>query len=243
MNKGSGVLLISIVALMALSKKKATPIPPPAETSSAGITIDIVGATHNSPASVIEDQSYLVRIGITNQTKKGNTPWGADLDISVQGSTPSFNLIVPFRSLQHFAAQETKVINQVLNVPIGSSGESGQITVGVFDPMQNLLASATEPLTIKVAEIKYAVAITSGVAEGTVPLGFTATSDDLNTIINQGITPESQEYQTACALAEAQAMSQATENDIVAWSSSQGYHTVEIGSTEYYNVRYDEPYY
>ena len=241
MNKGTGagLLLVSIVALMALSKKK------PAGASAASITIDIVGATHNSPTTVTEGETYPVRIGITNRTMKGDLPWEADFDVAVSSTTNIHTLIPSSSAKYHFFINESKVLNTSMNVPLGSGGETGRIVVLVYDPAGNIIAQKSEVINVQTVTITYAAAVTAitpgvsatelgkAVSEGTIPAGFTATSQQLDDLIAQGITPDTEVYIAARDITYAQVAAETTSNQVIAWSSAEGYHSVEIGSVEY----------
>ena len=65
--------------------------------------------------------------------------------------------------------------------------------------------------------------------------GFTATVDQLN---NLGSSVGSTSYQQAVNTAFNNIYSTLGANQMVAWSSSQGYYAVDVGSSDYYDYWY-----
>ena len=75
------------------------------------------------------------------------------------------------------------------------------------------------------------------IEQGELPLGFTGTSNEMDAIAAAGYPVDSSVYMTARDLAYIEAASQATSNQVIAWSSAGGYHPIEIGSPEYWETQ------
>jgi len=154
-----------IAGLLYLATKvKAAPPPPEA----AAIRIEILDAegnpvAHNSPAELIEGESYTVRVTVTNRSTKAGMPWEATLEIVVQAATEWTTLIPVTATMQDFGAGQTRSFDYPMSVPVGTGGETGQIIALVNDPAGVELARAREDITIISIEIIYGATVTIGV--------------------------------------------------------------------------------
>jgi len=97
-----------------------------------------------------EGESYTVRVTVTNRSTRGGEPCEADLDVGVQAFSTYHTLISATRRTQHFDAAQSLAFAYPMAVPLGSGGETGSIAARVFDPADNVLADAGEPITIEV---------------------------------------------------------------------------------------------
>lgn len=107
----------------------------------------------NSPATVIEGQSYLVRVAVVNQSFRAGVPVGATLEVLIMASVDGVDLIPYDTRTAVFGAGETKTFESALNIPSGYGGMTGIIVANVFDPNGNLLDSGSEELVIGSAVI------------------------------------------------------------------------------------------
>jgi len=102
----------------------------------------------NSPATVVEGESYSVRLTVTNRSTKAGIPVGAPLEIVISAATAWTTLIPVTPSTEAFAAGETRSFDYAMGVPLGSGGEFGQIIGLVRDPTGIEVARAAEDLNI-----------------------------------------------------------------------------------------------
>lgn len=102
----------------------------------------------NSPAEVIEGKVYVITLTVTNQSTKAGMPVEAVLGIGISAATEFTTLISPQLSSEYFSANETRVFEYAMSVPIGAGGQGGVITSWVEDPTGLAIASATEDLVI-----------------------------------------------------------------------------------------------
>ena len=149
-----------IIYLIAKAKE-APPAPPPDEPT-ATIVIEVIGAEHNSPVMLTEGESYTVRLTITNRSTKAGEPWAADLHIIISAATYSYTLIPPQDTIEHFSAGQTRIFDYFMDIPVGSGGESGAISVTVADPIGIPIVTATEPVNIAIVEIVYGATVVIG---------------------------------------------------------------------------------
>lgn len=157
---GLGLGLVGAVGLYALAQ--AAPAP-----EGAKIKIEILDAEghpvpHNSPVSLLEGESYTVRLTITNLSTKAGEPWGTNLDVMITAFCDYTTLITITRATEYFAAGEAIIFDYPMAVPLGTGGQAGQIVVRVFDPEGNLVAEGIEPLTVETIEIIYGATIVIG---------------------------------------------------------------------------------
>lgn len=103
----------------------------------------------NSPATVRESESYLVRVTVTNRTFKAGQPWEATLTVIVSASVDTVDLVPYDTWTELFNANETRIFESALNIPSGVAGMTGGIVADVFDPAGNLLVSASESLVVE----------------------------------------------------------------------------------------------
>jgi len=113
----------------------------------------------NSPAEVVEGESYLVRLTVTNQSTKAGIPVDVNLEIVISAATAWTTLIPVTSSMEAFAAGQTRTFDYTMNVPLGSGGESGQIIGLVRDPTGIEITRATESISIEAVEVEYTLAV------------------------------------------------------------------------------------
>lgn len=102
----------------------------------------------NSPATVVEGESYLVWLTVTNQSIKAGLPVEATLGVGISAATEFTTLIPPQITDKHFGPGEIKMLSYPMDVPMGSSGETGVITAWIEDPTGRAIASASEDVII-----------------------------------------------------------------------------------------------
>lgn len=158
-----GGLAAVIGGIFLATRAKAAPPPP----EGAEIIIEVLDAEgnplpHNSPVELEEGESYTVRLTITNLSTKAGVPWDATLDVVIQAATAYTALIPVSSSSEYFAAGQTKAFNYPMNIPLGTGGETGQITALVKDPMGVELARAAESIDIITIEIIYGATVVIG---------------------------------------------------------------------------------
>lgn len=156
-----GTLLATAVGVPLLLRKKE--VPPP----EAPITITILDAQgkpvpRTSPVTLTEGASYTARITARNTSTKAGTPWAATLGVGISGSTAVRQLIAAQIKQVNFAADEAKAFDFPFSLPMGSGGESGEITAWVQDPTGKAISSAREPLTIAEVPVIYSATIVIG---------------------------------------------------------------------------------
>jgi len=103
----------------------------------------------SSLATVLEGESYPVRVTVTNRSTRAGEPCETDLAVEIEGSTYYTTLIPTQRIAEHFDAGQAKAFTYSMNVPMGSGGETGSIRTRVFAPDGSLIAAAEEPITIQ----------------------------------------------------------------------------------------------
>ena len=120
---------------------------------------------HNSAFSLLEGETYTVKVTVNNRTTRGGAAYRADLTLSVSAGTSNHVLIAQQSQTGHFAAGESLSFGYTMAVPQGSVGESGTITATVFAPTGGQLASQARDFTIA-ASITYGADVDIG---GTAP--------------------------------------------------------------------------
>jgi len=164
-DKGKAVAVIGglgIVGLVAFVATRAKAAPPEGPAASVKITVlDAEGTPvpRNSPVTVDEGATYTVAVAVTNMTTKGGVPWEADLETWVMAAADWTDLIPGDIYPQHYLAGQISYFYSTLVIPVGLGGAIGAITVNVFDPDDNLVATAIEPLTIRSLALIYGAAI------------------------------------------------------------------------------------
>jgi len=146
---------------------KAKAAPPPGAQASIGIEIlDAQGnpVPHNSPATLVEGESYIARLTVTNRSTKAGQPWEATFEIVAHASTAYETLIPVTATQEYFGPGETRAFDYPFTVPLGTGGQSGQISGVVNDLTGVRLARAIEDFTITTVEIIYAAEIIVGVS-------------------------------------------------------------------------------
>ena len=158
-----GLGLVGGLVYLATRKVKAPPEGPP-----AAVKIEVYDSEgnlvpSNSPVTLDEGATYTVMVAVTNKTTRGGVPWEANLETIIMAATTLVDLIPYDVREALFAPNETKSFTSPLVIPVGLGGQTGAITVDVFDPAGILLAYAVEPLTIQSVAIIYGATVTIGV--------------------------------------------------------------------------------
>lgn len=113
----------------------------------------------SSPATVVEGESYSVRLTVTNQSTKAGVPTEAMLRIAIEAivslDTWVTETLIPTQEREeHFSPGQTRTFNYTMNIPLGLAGYSGSIGASVMDPTGLIiLDSASEPLIIEAVPI------------------------------------------------------------------------------------------
>lgn len=97
--------------------------------------------------------------------------------------------------------------------------------------LENALAAFEAPPPVVTAEAEVAAAVevaevAAAVAQGSVPVDFTASKDQLDALANAGYTKESSTYKKAVDNSYTKTASQTKSGETVAWSSSKGYYNI-----------------
>ena len=74
------------------------------------------------------------------------------------------------------------------------------------------------------------------IVKGELPLGFTGTSAEMDALAAAGHLVDSPVYTGARILARYEAEAKAQPGEVVAWSPEEGYHPMEVGSDEYWDI-------
>ena len=163
---GVGIGLV-VAGLVLLGVKKAeVPLEPPEPTEgeAATIVIEIVGAEKNSPAVVVEGETYPVRVTVTNTTTKVGTPWEATFNIRMVVNIGNWGVILgPTVSDEYFDAGITRVFEYLMSIPVGTGGLPGSVNFIIRGPAANVLATASEIFDVVEAEIIYGASVVIGV--------------------------------------------------------------------------------
>lgn len=154
---GIGLGIAGVLGVAVLARAAAP------EGPAATIKIEVIGAEGHSPVTLEEGESYTVRLTVTNLTAKAGQPWEATLEVVVFAGTDFRTLIPTTASSEYFTAEQTRVFDYPISVPLGAGGEPGNIVAVVNDPAGIELASATEYFSIATIEIIYGATITIGV--------------------------------------------------------------------------------
>jgi len=120
----------------------------------------------SSPASVVEGETYTVRLTVSNLSTTAGQPCEATLRIGIGAIVLSEVLIPTQEREEYFSANQTRTFDYTMYVPPGLGGYSGSISAAVMDPTGLIiLDQATEPLVVEaeVVEIIYGASITIGV--------------------------------------------------------------------------------
>jgi len=154
-----GIAGLAGVIYLATRGKAALP-----EGPSASISIEVLDSggnpvPKNSPAIVNEGESYTVMVAVTNTTTKAGVPWEADLETWVMAAAGWVDLIPGDVYPSHYLPGSIGYFYSSLYIPMGLGGETGAITVNVFDPDGNLVATKTEPLTILTTALIYGATV------------------------------------------------------------------------------------
>ncbi|GAH61237.1 unnamed protein product, partial [marine sediment metagenome] len=145
------------------TRAKAAP-----EGPAAAIKIEVLDAggnpvQANSPLTLDEGASYTVAVAVTNTTTKGGLPHEADLETWVMAAANWTDLIPGDIFPQHYLPTSIVYFYSSLVIPLGLGGATGAITVNVFDPEDNLVATVTKPISIRSMDIVYGATVTVGV--------------------------------------------------------------------------------
>ena len=97
---------------------------------------------------VIEGESYIIKVMITNRSTKGGVPRGATLDLRVRASGDGATFIPTTDKSASFAPGESKAFSYTMSIPMGLGGGSGVIDAVATSPLGGILGSDTEYLTI-----------------------------------------------------------------------------------------------
>lgn len=108
----------------------------------------MLGLKIRSPATVIEGESYTVRLTVTNQSTKAGLPVEVLLGVGILAGTEFITLIPSQVSSEYFAPGETRNFDYTMVVPAGSGGQVGDIVAWVEDPTSRAIAQATEDVVI-----------------------------------------------------------------------------------------------
>lgn len=163
-----GLGLAGLLGYLLLRK----PPPPLPEEVAATVkievfTLDFIPVPHSSPVILVEGESYIISITVTNQSVKAGVPYGAELYTTYFAGTPLTTFISTQVNTRYYAAGASHTYNRTIAVPLGTAGESGgHIIARVYDPTVTLLlAQAMEPITITsiVEAISYAASVSIGV--------------------------------------------------------------------------------
>ncbi len=161
---GAGFLTLLGLGWRALRAKAAPP-----EQVAAMVSLEILDmegnvVPHNSPATVVEGQTYRLRMTVTNRSTRLGVQVGANLGTQPWGAIVSTAMtFTPNWFPQAFTAGQSIVFESTFTVPAGSGGLSGIVGADVFDPNTVLIAQATDPLTVQSAAIIYGATVTIGV--------------------------------------------------------------------------------
>lgn len=166
---GGLAVLGGTIALIYAFTRKVKAVPP--EEPAGTIEIEVIGAQHSSPATVVEGETYTVRLTVTNLSTTAGQPCEATLRISIGATvfwdTFASEVLIPAQErTENFAAGQTRTFNYTMHVSPGLGGYSGSIGASVMDPTGLIvLDQATEPLVVEaeVVEIIYGATVTIGV--------------------------------------------------------------------------------
>lgn len=140
------------------------------EKYAASVGIELIGPSgevveHHSPYDVIEGENYIARLTIGNASTRAGVSCAATLLIGVSGTIPGYPDLLPGPdTLEDFTADEIRIFDYPISIPIGAGGKVGDVTAVVFDAAKTeLLASDSEPLIVIAAEIVYGATISIGI--------------------------------------------------------------------------------
>lgn len=153
------------LALYEISRMLAKP-PPEGEGAEIGIVIlgpDGQPVPKNSPVSLLEGESYIVQVIVTNATTKAGVPWEATLGVATYADGAVVYFYTSVSRDEYFSPGETRTFNYPLNVPMGQGGESGKVWAWVSDPAGIQLGRTNEEITIETIAIIYGATILIGV--------------------------------------------------------------------------------
>lgn len=165
--KQGAVLALGLGAAIAipllLRKKK------PPEGEGAGLKITFYDAqgnpvAKNSPVTLTEGESYTMMVSVTNQTTRGGVLWEATLGGYVEAPVmaagwPTEAYLFSGSIGGYFGPGETKNFSFPFSILVGYGGAGGAAIAVVTDPAGTTLATASEPITILVAETIYGATV------------------------------------------------------------------------------------
>lgn len=156
---------IGALSIFGISRLLAQP-PPEGDGAAIGIVIlgpDGLPVPKNSPASLLEGESYTVQVTVVNASTKAGQPWEATLDVITYGDGAVTYFYPPVSVTELFAPGQDRTFEYPLNIPMGYGGQSGSVWAWVRDPAGVELARASEPITIESVAIVYGADIVIGV--------------------------------------------------------------------------------
>lgn len=121
--------------------------------------------------SLVEGETYSMYLDVTNNTKKGTTPWPAQFTIKWQIDLSGLGKLTNGQYIEDFNASQTKTLGPAsFTLPWDSGGRTGTITAVVNDPNTVPIASDTVDFSIGSSVPTYgagvSVAFPSGITEG-----------------------------------------------------------------------------
>lgn len=160
---GLGLIGLVFGGIYLATRAKAAPEGPAAAISIAVLGPGGVPVPVNSPLTLDEGASYTVMTIVTNKTKRAGEPWEADLETVVAAAANWTDLIPGDIFPQHYLPTSVLYFYSPFTIPMGLGGTTGAITANVFDPDGNLVATVTEPISIRSMAIVYGATVTVGV--------------------------------------------------------------------------------
>ncbi len=138
----------------------------------------------NSPASVVEGESYLIRASITNQSFRAEIPVEATFEITVYGDSGLASFFPLTRTNEYFSPGQSRSFDYSLDVPLGAGGKSGDLWVILKDPLGRTIATATEHISVTapVAELATLFGVVTDAATGEGIWGALVAVDGISTL-------------------------------------------------------------
>lgn len=162
-----------VIGGIALAKRKPE-LPPGDGEDEAMLQIEVYDSEgrlvpRNSPMDLEEGKSYTVVLTVKNTSTRAGLPWAATLSVTIHAAVTygyeQVATLIPITTRdESFTAGQTKTFSYTMTVPSINEipqieGSTGQIGASVQSPQGTTLATAYEPLTIKILEIIYGATI------------------------------------------------------------------------------------